>query len=285
MKEVKMRRVAGPFESIPFEHYIQSLIGPVLKTGKDQTRLIFHLSYDFGKKECEKSVNHFIPVHKCTVHYNDVDAAVKAYLNLASKFREMEAKFVSEGEEEHCFIIFTGKTDLKSAFRILCMSRSSWPWLAMKATDPKSGIVKYFIDKCLPFDASISCALFQRFSNALCHLMEWQTQSLRKSITNYLDDFLFIALTILRCNFLIDQFIELYEQLGVPISLEKTERASVRVVFLGLLLDGAALSLSIPLEKRQKAQELLEKFILKKKAMVKELQTLCGYLNFISRMR
>ena len=65
--------------------------------------------------------------------YNDIDAAVKAYLNLAAKFRQMEMKFVSDDENEQVFIIFGGKTDLKSAFRILCMSRSSFRWLVMKA--------------------------------------------------------------------------------------------------------------------------------------------------------
>ena len=87
--------------------------------------------------------------------------------------------------------------------------------------------------------------LVSGFSNALCFLIEWKTQSPRKSITNYLDDFLFITLTVLRCNYLIDQFIELCKDLGIPVALEKMEKADVRVVFLGLLLDGAALTLSI----------------------------------------
>ena len=47
MKEVKLGRVAGPFDKPPFENFIQSPIGLVPKAGSDQTRLIFHLSYDF----------------------------------------------------------------------------------------------------------------------------------------------------------------------------------------------------------------------------------------------
>ena len=46
MKEVKMKRVAGPFEKIPFDNYIQSPIGLVPKA-RNKTRLIFHLSYNF----------------------------------------------------------------------------------------------------------------------------------------------------------------------------------------------------------------------------------------------
>ena len=58
MKEVRLGRVAGPYDSIPFENYIQSPIGLVPKAGGDQTRLIFHLSYDFKQdqqKICEFS--------------------------------------------------------------------------------------------------------------------------------------------------------------------------------------------------------------------------------------
>ena len=49
MKEVKAQRYSGPYESIPFESYIQSPIGLVPKDGGKDTRLIFHLSYPRGK--------------------------------------------------------------------------------------------------------------------------------------------------------------------------------------------------------------------------------------------
>ena len=64
MKEVKCGRVAGPFDSIPFKNYIQSPIGLVPKVGGDGTRLIFHLSYDFGQKEDQRSVNYHTPPEK-----------------------------------------------------------------------------------------------------------------------------------------------------------------------------------------------------------------------------
>ena len=47
MKDVKQGRYAGPFDTILYNNYIQSPIGLVPKKGSDQTRLIFHLSYDF----------------------------------------------------------------------------------------------------------------------------------------------------------------------------------------------------------------------------------------------
>ena len=68
MKEVKCRRVAGPVKRVPFDNFIQSPIGLVPKAG-DKTRLIFHLSYNFGDKTSDKSVNYHTPRDKCSVHY------------------------------------------------------------------------------------------------------------------------------------------------------------------------------------------------------------------------
>ena len=48
MKEVGLKRYAGPFTRIPFDTYIQSPIGLVLKDGGKDVRLIFHLSYPKG---------------------------------------------------------------------------------------------------------------------------------------------------------------------------------------------------------------------------------------------
>ena len=88
MKEVKAKRYAGPFSSIPFKNYVQSPIGLVPKAG-NQTRLIFHLSYDFGNEANEdgKSINHHTPHELCTVQYNNIDHAIGCSLNLVTKLR------------------------------------------------------------------------------------------------------------------------------------------------------------------------------------------------------
>ena len=74
IKEVKLKRVTGPFDSVPFKYFIQSPIGLVPKTG-GQTRLIFHLSFKFGPDE--KSVNYHTPAEKCLVKYQDLDEAIR----------------------------------------------------------------------------------------------------------------------------------------------------------------------------------------------------------------
>ena len=58
---------------------------------------------------------------------------------------------------------------------------------------------------------------------------------------------------MLKCNELVRSFIELCEELGVPVSIEKTDWASTLITFLGVLLDGKNLVLAIPEDKRIKA--------------------------------
>ena len=88
---------------------------------------------------------------------------------------------------------------------------------------------------------------------------------------------------MLRCNLMISEFLKMCNEIGIPIAEEKTEWASPWVVFLGFLLDGVWMILAIPEEKRIKAINLLTQLSEKKKATVKELQVLCGFLNFLSR--
>ena len=203
MKEVKLGRVAGPFENIPFDNYIQSPIGLVPKSG-GKARLIFPLSYDFDE-ERNHSLNYFTPKDICSVKYKDLDHAVKVYLRLREQLSQTEDAYGKT-------VVFGGKTDVQSAFRLVPLKRGSWQWLVMKAHDPKTGQMRYFVDKCLPFGASISCAVFQRFSNALKFLTEARSSatlevSVKDTITNYLDDFLFLAICRLTCNRLIEDFL------------------------------------------------------------------------------
>ena len=105
IKEVKLGRCAGPYDQIPFDYYMQSPIGLVPKAGGTQTRLIFHLSYDFGDDNDQKSFNFHTPKELCSVNYNDLDCAVKYSLELRV-LRPHSS-------------LFYGKTDMASAFRLL----------------------------------------------------------------------------------------------------------------------------------------------------------------------
>ena len=268
MKEVKENRVAGPFNKIPFDNYIQSPVGLVPKTG-GKTRMIFHLSYNFTHKrkgrdmkqdpEEGKSLNECTPNSLCTVKYNDLDSAVTQCLELLQHFKSNKKSTErTNGNEDGNSgdaddtndepIVFLGKTDLSSTFRVLPLKVGCFCWLVFKAVDPSDGKMKYFIDKCLPFGVSLSCSHYQRFSNALKHILLYragQKNCRKRGATNYLDDFLFLALTRLLCNNLMNQFLTLCQELHILVTLEKPEWADTIIVFLGILLDGKNRTLSI----------------------------------------
>ena len=262
MKEVKCKRYAGPFKNIPFENYIQSPIGLVPKDGRKKTRLIFHLSHP-RNEEKGFSVNGCTPKEMTKVKYQDFDNAVRLCLR--------------EGKGCHA-----GKSDMSSAFRHLGMAKKFWKFLVMKAQSPLDNQWYYFIDKCMPFGASISCSHFQAFSDAVAHIVQKLTN---KDNVNYLDDFFFAALLKALCNGQISVFLEVCDIINFPVSMEKTFWATTKITFLGLLLDTINQLVCVPTEKIDKAKTMISKLLDKKsnKVTVEQLQSITGFLNFLGK--
>ena len=169
MKEVKEKCYAGlyPITKPPFDCFIQPPIGLVPKDNGKDTRLIFHLSYPHSGR----SVNSDTPWDICKVKYSEFDNAIRRCIHQGTG----------------CYI---SRSDISSAFRNLGIKPEHWKLLLMKVRSPIDGKWYYFVDKCLPFGSSISCAHFQAVSNAIAHIVEFYT---KRKITNYLDDFLFAA--------------------------------------------------------------------------------------------
>ena len=136
------------------------------------------------------------------------------------------------------------------------------------------------MDKCLPFGSSISCAIFQAVSDAIAYLV---TFKIKKINVNYLDHYLFAAALKKECNRQVEIFLSICGEINFPVALEKTFWGSQCMTFLGLLLDTLRQLVSIPVEKVEKALNMIEYFLSKKKATVLEFQRLCGSLNFLCR--
>ena len=262
MKEVKEKRYAGPFSNIPFDNYIQSPIGLVPKDNGKKTRLIFHLSYPRDSSK-GTSVNAATPKDMTTVKYQKFDDAIMLCIK----------------EGKGCYI---GKSDMTAAFRHLAMHKKFWKYLVMKAQNPVDGNWYYFVDKCMPFGASISCAHFQAFSNAVAHIVTTLTE---KENVNYLDDFFFTQLLRIRCNRQIQTFLEVCKRINFPVSMEKTFWATTQLSFLGLLIDTVTQLISVPMDKLEKAITMITTVLKKenKKLRLHQLQKITGFLNFLNK--
>ena len=250
MKEVKLGRYAGPFKEIPFRHFIKSPIGLVPKDNGKATRLIFHLSYPRGQN-CSLNVN--TPKTKTRVEYPEFDQAIRliSILGIGCKI---------------------GKSDMTSAFRHLSIRPVDWCLLVMKAHHPVTGEVWFFMDKCLPFGAAITCAV--------AHLVRFRTKS---ELINYLDDYLFAAMLRRWYNKQISIFMQICAAIRFPVSAEKMFWSMTRLVFLGLLIDTIAQVVMIPVDKIETAVDLISQVLSKRKITMKQIQKICGFLNFLGR--
>ena len=258
MKEVELGRYAGPFTDIPFDNYVQSPIGLVPKDNGRKTRLIFHLSYP---KDGTSSVNYNTPKELSKVNYPDFDEAVRLCI-IAGK---------------NCA---AAKSDLQSAFRQLGIKPEHWKYLVMKAQSPFDQKIYYFVDKAVPFGASISCAHFQAVSDAIAHLVEHRTGS---RPVNYLDDYFFAKLLKLLCDNQVRSFLQICAEINFPVSMEKTQWGTHVIVFLGLLIDTINQRVRIPADKIQNTISMIDYVKNRKKITLLNLQQLCGTLNFLCK--
>ena len=259
MTEVKAKRYAGPFKRIPYRYYIQLPVGLVPKDKGKKTRLIFHLSYPKNGD----SVNSGIPEELCSVKYPDFMDAVELCLQA--------------GKGCYC-----AKSDMSMAFRNVPMNSKAWCFLVLKAKHPRTGKVYYFVDKCMPFGASISCAIFQAFSDSIAFVVQWRTN---KPLVNYLDDFFFAALYKALCDGQVRIFLEICGRICFPVSLEKTFWGTQMLTFLGLLIDTLHQLICIPEDKLKRAIDLVDYVLNKKHKKMPRLQVqqLTGFLNFLCK--
>ena len=247
-KELEAHRLAGPFDSPPFPVFRVSPLGIVPKKTPGEFRLIHHLSYPMGK-----SVNDGISHEHSSVQYSNIDHAIK--------------KIKQSGVGS-----YLAKTDIKSAFRILPINPQDYHLLGIKWSG------QYYYDKCMPMGCSSSCKTFETFSTAV----EWIAQD-KLGIANLihlLDDFLLIHTTESQCSRSLRLFLELCDFLGIPMAPEKTFGPSTILTFAGVELDTIRCESRLPEEKLLKCKQLIAEFIKKKKATLRELQSLTGVLNF-----
>ena len=273
MKEVKLGQYTGPFKEIPEEFaddFIQFPIGLVSKDDGKNTRLIFHLSYPRNTKDGtpSPSVNANTDKNLCSVKYPDFNDAVRLCL--------------SEGRVCH-----VSKSDMRSAFRNLRILRLHWRYLIMKACSPITKEWFYFINKCLPFGVSISCAHFQKVSDVVAYLV---THRSGKPVINYLDDYIFVALMKKICNDQMKTFLWICSQINFPVSEEKTVFADTIIVFLGFLIDTIQQIIGVPKDKITRATNMINTILNKKnlprckwKMTVLQLQRICSFLNFLGQ--
>lgn len=250
-KEITLGRMSGPFSQPPFPNIRCNPVG-VLPKKDGGYRLISNLSAPIGN-----SVNEHIDPILCSVSYASFDQAISMI-------------------QENGKGALLCKMDLSSAFRLLPIHPSDFPLLGICFQE------KYYFDRCMPFGCSIACSSFEKFSSFLHWLVAQKSQNY--NIIHYLDDFLFVGeQNTLQCSKLAEMFMLTCSELGVPINDKKTEGPCTRLSFLGLGIDTIDKVIFIPDNKVAELRSKLSSITSSKKVTLKEMESLCGSLNFFAK--
>ena len=201
-------------------------------------------------------MNDFIDPAVCSVNYTSFDEAIKLVQDLG----------------QNCKMF---KADIRSAYRLIPIRPQDFELLGFCVDE------KFYFDKALPFGASISCITFERFSRFLEFSVKTQLKS--GGLIHYLDDFLGADKNVQSCTLGLQVFRDTMSELGVPLADEKTEGPCEVLVFLGLELDSAHMTVRIPENKIKEVVSKIEEMLLHEKSTLKKIQSLIGSLNFCCR--
>ena len=251
LSEVNQGWMIGPFSDPPIPSLRVSPVGMIPKSDGG-LRLITHLSFPLNI-----SVNDFIDEDFCTVKYTSFDNVIQMIAGLGPG-------------------ALLAKRDIKSAFRLLPVYPDDFHLLGIKCG------VSYFIDKCLPMGASLSCNLFEKFSSFLHWLVSYKSGII--SLDHYLDDFILAGKADTdECLQLISTFDQVCADINVPVAADKSVGPTTNLVFVGLVIDTVNMLVRIPLYKLEELTQYLKMLRVSNKISLLELQALCGKSNFVCR--
>ena len=167
---------------------------------------------------------------------------------------------------------YMAKSDIKSAFRLIPVSKNDYPRLGFKFNGA------YYYDKCLTQGGSSSCKIFEEFSSAL----EWilKNKFHVKHLCHVLDDFLFLGVTYEECAKYLAAWKKLCQMLGVPLAEDKTIGPDQTMVFLGVELSSLLMIARLPKEKLERYNTALSEMVKARTTKLKNMQSLIGCLQF-----
>ena len=210
------------------------------------------LSYPHGD-----SVNDFICKDEFSVEYSGFDAATELVRTMGP----------------NCLML---KIDIMHAFRVLPIKPAQWILMGSQ------WMGYYFIDFRLPFGLRSSPGIFTRFADAVCWILQYIYQ-LPLTI-HYSDDYFFVALRPDAAQRDFDRAISAFQDLGLPVAIDKTIPPTTSLPFLGIQINSRDLTMSVPKTKLEDTLQLLKSWEQRRKCTKTELLRLTGKLSHICKV-
>ena len=132
------------------------------------------------------------------------------------------------------------------------------------------------MDTALPFGLRLAPKIFTAVADAV----EWIVREEGVDfVVHYVDDFLVMgAPGSDECAAALRKLLDVFHRLGLPVALNKLERPSSKLVFLGLELNSRALEVRLPQYKLEELKELIKRWEGLKTCLRKDLDSLVGKL-------
>lgn len=249
--DVAALKKAGPFDSPPMINFVASPIGAVPKKDSDKVRVIHNLSAPWRGASVNASIR------ERPVKLSSVGVAC----------RHIRAHGPA------CFMV---KLDIEAAYKQIPVRPQDWHLLGFKWRG------KYYHERVLPFGLTSSCALWELYATALQDMLERIAGI--GCVIHYVDDFLIVTQSKEEAQRALSAALALCEQLGLPVSPEKTEGPAQRLTFLGVELDTVAMTVALPQKKLLELRELMCEWVERRRGSVRELQRVRGKLQFASQV-
>ena len=132
---------------------------------------------------------------------------------------------------------------------------------------------KLYFDKALAFSSRSSCGIFCRFADIVAWIAH---DNGIPAIIHYVDDFLIISHPDKVSEK--DTFLELLNDLKIPIKLQKLVGPTTNLIYLGFELDTINMTASLSTQRKQDLLDYLRRWHKKKLAHSQEVRSLVGYL-------
>ncbi len=252
-KEVKKGFMIGPFDDPPFPDYRINPIGIATRKYSGKKRLIIDLSAPHN--DAAQSVNSLIPLAPFSLFYATIDDAI--------------IKKAGRGA-------WLSKADISDAFKVMPLHPSQWHLFGVKWQN------KLYFSVRLTFGCRSSPKIFDTLSEALCWIL--LNNCKLPFVLHLLDDFLLVDYPHVKPDRCISALKCTFNDLGVPISEEKTLGPFKAIEFLGITLDSNLMQASLPSEKINRIREVMRNAKKSASFSKRDLLSLLGHLNFVMRI-
>ena len=224
--QVSQGYMAGPFPAQDCANIITSGIAVIPKKTPGKWRVIVDMS-----SPQNASVNDYLRRELTHVAYASIEDAAHLMHHLG----------------HNCQL---AKLDIKEAYRIIPVHPEDRVFQGIRWKDA------VYVDCQLPFGLASAPAIFSAVSQAL----EWiLRQRGVRAVIHYMDDFLLLgAPGTPECSQALEITTTTCKELGIPLAEEKTEGPTTALAFLGIQLNAAVMSASLPADRLIKLQAMVK---------------------------